>query len=332
VVGFFIRLDPALWEKDMDDTMIAVLGFGQYDAACRDLLKLQEEFGEAVEGYPPLFHQLISPLDKPWAAEKWARFVEANTHASEDWQRFEVLPGGMACGRFFGTSDTSLDSFIRMAERVMECLRRISKMKEGEKVILPDGLELRLPFAQGYQGWMQLLYETARCYPTVLLNAEPGNWGCTGQLTSDDNPAHAFYEEMRHDLFQSSAEAIRLFFATEVEITGDPITDEPPAYLPPEPERNGPHPPNKFWLWGHCYEFSPRPWLLLTFLWGQAEGDVTKEDAMKYIYDADDVEGKFKSLVGHLRTELAEQNCPAEVRTKKEYIWLDGYQPNPASG
>jgi hypothetical protein len=309
--------------KNMDDSV----GFGQYDAACRELAQLGEEFEYAAA--LPLDHQLISPLDGPWTPEKWASFILANTHSGGDRQEFQVFADRRSCARFFGAG--SLDAFIRLAERGMATLRKISRMREEGKVILPEGLILRLPSALGHLGWIQLLYETARCYPTPLLHAEAGYWGCTGQFNWDaeGNPAHPFYEELRYDLFRSSAEAIRLFSVTEANITGDRITDEPPVYLPPEPEENGPRPVNKFWLWGKPYESTPKPWRLLEFLWGKKE--VKKEDAGRHIYGgADDVEDRFRSLVKRLQSELAQQNCPAEVHTKGEYIWLDVFQPKPA--
>lgn len=319
------------------DTAISIHGL-EYAAARRELEKLLREFEEAADGpesYPPLGHQLISPLDGPWTNNQWSNFIKANTHSNGEWQECEVFPGGVSCGRFFG-SDISLDWFTRMAERAIKTLKKISTLKEEGKAILPDGLILCLPSADGCQGWLQLLYETARRYPTAFLHSEPGNWGCTGQFNWNES-TQPFCEELRYDLFQSSAEAIHLFFAppTEEEIAGERITDKPPVYLPPEPQQNGPYPPNEFWLWGTPYEFSGKAWLLLEFLWGKWK--VKSDDAKRNVYgEADDWidDGAFLSTVKRLQSELRNQNCPVTVHIKKDprdgekYITLEATAPS----
>jgi hypothetical protein len=313
------------------DNMIGIQKLGEYDAACRQLQHLREEFEEAVnEWYPPLGHQLISPLDGPWSNTQWSEFTRANTHADGEWQKFEVFPGGDSCGRFFGT-DTSLASFMRMAEIGMRTLQTLSTLKLEGNAAVPDGLIIRLPAAAGYQGWLQLLYETGRCYPTAFLHAEPGHWGCTGQFDWNEH-AHPFYEQLGYDVFRSSAVAISLFFepASEAEITSDRTADEPPVYLPPEPEGNGPYPPDQFWLWGKSYRFAPKPWQLLEFLWGK--GPVKKIEAMRHVYGgADDAEEKITNLAKRLRAELASQDCPMEAHTGGAYIYLEYFKPHPAT-
>jgi len=305
------------------DSMIPIPGYGQYDAARRGLEKLRAEFEYAAA--LPLGHQLISPLDKPWPDHKWAAFIAANNKTSGERQEFEVFPGKDCCSRFYGMG--SLRSFISMAEIGMAVLNRISKMREDRTIILQGGLTLRLPSCEGYQGWLQLLYETARCYSTHVLHAEPGYWGCSGQFPSDEaNPDHPFYEELRCDLFKSSADAINLWLdPSEAMCIGEHITDTP-IYLPPEPEKDGPYPPNMFWLWGQKYEFSPKAWLLLEYLWMNLPFPVKMEDANKYVYGgADDCEDEaaFQSTVKRLQSELGKRNCPAEVHCKKLYITLE---------
>jgi hypothetical protein len=307
--------------KNMD-IMIGIQGFGQYDAARRELERLAEEFD--YKKTLPLGHQLISPLDGPWTNRQWEAFIEANTKKSPDWQEFEILPGGSSCSRFFGPG--SLDDFGRFANRGMECLKKISKMKEDRTVILRHDLIVRLPSCQGYHGWLQLLYDTARAYSTPFFHAEPGYWGWTGQFPGEDSdPAHPFFEELRYDLFESSAEAIAMWLdPSDAICTGDRITNTP-IYLPPESEKNGPYPPNKFWLWGECYEFSPKAWSLLEFVYGQ--DSVKKEHAIGHIYGgADDSEGAFDSTVKRLQTELGDQDCPADVHTKAGYIVFEVFK------
>jgi hypothetical protein len=326
------------------DATIGIQVFGQYDAARRALERLLEEFEAAADGpepYPPLGHQLISPLCGPLTGQQWSAFISANTKQQGDWQRWDAFPGGQSCGRLFGQKD-SLSRFIEMADTGMALLRTIKATQDDGTAVLPEGLVLRLPTGEAGQGWLQLLYETARAYPTPFLSADPGFWACTGQLDCEEEavwettpdgiryPVHPFFEELRPNLFEASAEAIRLWLDPSQAISvGDRISDGPPVRLPPEPERNGPCPPNEFWLWGKRHELSPKPWLLLEFLWGKEW--VRKEDAMRYVYGGtDDAESAFKSLVKRLQGEIANNDCPAEVHTKKEHIRLICFKPCPA--
>jgi hypothetical protein len=306
------------------DPVIGIQVFGKYDAARRRLARLAEDFDYAKA--LPLGHQLIKPFDGPWTEQQWTKFIQANTHLGGEWQQFEVLPGGQSCSRFFGSE--SLPSFERLAGRGMKLLSQISRMRQAQTAILPYGLIIRLPACEGYSGWLQLLYETARAYATHLLQAEPGFWGFTGQLPGDEtDPTHPFFEELSHDLFESSAAAIALWLNPFEAISeGDRIADTP-IYLPPEPEKNGPCPIYKFWLRGKCYSFTPKAWSLLEYLYGK--GPVKKEEAMAHIYgEAEDNEGAFLSTVKRLQSELAVQRCPAEVHTKGDYIQLEVFNEN----
>jgi hypothetical protein len=304
--------------------VIGIRVFGKYDAARRGLKKLAEDFDVAKDF--PLGHQLITPIDGPWTKREWTKFIEENTHQGGEWEEFEVLPDGKSCSLFFGSQIRP--SFERLAARGMRLLRQISRMSLERTAILPDGFVLRLPACEGYNGWLQLLYETARAYATHSLQAEPGFWGFTGQFAGDEtDPAHPFYEELRYDLFESSAAAIALWLdPSDAVCEGDRIGDTP-IYLPPEPGENGPCPINKFRLWGKCYTFTPKAWSLLNYLWGR--GPVKKEAAMAHIYGgADDREGALDSTVKRLRSELAGQGCPAAVHTKSEYIELEVFNEN----
>jgi len=294
--------------------------------------RLLEEF-EEDQG---LGHQMISPLDGPWTDRQWRTFIDANTFSSAnkevEWQKFEIFPGRQSCSRFFGLKD-SLNSFIRKAEEGMTIITKIAKMRDDKTIILPDGLTVRLPSSKGYEGWLELLYATASCYSTPVLHVEGGNWGWTGQLQgeADGDPAHPFYQELPFDLFESSGEAISLWLGpSEAFRMADKIIDTP-ILLPPEPEKNGPYPPNKFWLRGKCYEFSPKPWLLLAYLWMNLPDPVRIEDAVKHVYggaDEYDNEDRFKSsALKKLQGELVKQDCPAQVHGKKSkdttYITLE---------
>jgi hypothetical protein len=221
-----------------------------------------------------------------------------------------------------------------MAERGMAALATMNRMAEAPDLILPSELLLRLPSCDGYHGWLQLLYETARCFSSAWLFAEAGFWGCSGQTTGEEDsgwvttaagityPVHPFFEELRYDLFQSSAEAIRLWLDPDQAFDlGDLITDAP-IYLPPEPERNGPSLPNAFWLNGKRYDgFSPTAWRLLECLWGK--DFVSMDDAIRHVYGGgvDGMEGAIKATQKRLSRELDAKGCPVEVHRKEELFF-----------
>jgi hypothetical protein len=308
---------------------------GRYDATRRDLAALLGEFEDAAygpESYPPLFYHLIW-FGEPLTARLLSAFQTANTKKGGDWQKWDEFPGGDPCGRFFGF-ERSLSAFMSMAQRGMEILTRIRELRNAEDVFLPADFTIDLTPYQGHLAWIYLVFETARAYSTPILRTEPCYWGCTGQVNDEEPqvyaktedgiayPDHPPLERLSCNLFEASDEAIRLWLNPSEAVTiGDPIIDTPPIRLPPEPEQNGPQPPNVFWLWGKRYTFSPKPWDLLSILWGG--GKVKKEDAMLCIYQADDAERKFTSTVKHLQHELGAQDCPAAVYTKREYIWLE---------
>ncbi len=322
------------------NAVTGIRGFGKYDAARRELARLLRDFEEAADTYPCLGHQFISPLDGPLTSAQWSAFFEANSLAGGDWQEWDDLPGGECCSRFFG-NEISLSSFSRMADSGMKVLATLSRMAEAADLILPSELLLRLPSCEGHHGWLQLLYETARCFLSPWLFAEAGFWGCSGQCTGEEDsrwvttaagityPAHPFFEELRYDLFQSSAAAIRLWLdPDQADSLGDTITDTP-IVLPLEPERNGPSMPNAFWLNGKRYDgFSPAAWRLLECLWGKEA--VSMDEAIRHVYGygANGMESALKATQKRLSRELDEKGCPVEVHRKEELFFLEVFNQN----
>jgi hypothetical protein len=312
---------------------VGIRGFGKYGAARRELAHLLRDFDEAVGTYPCLGHQLISPLNGPLTSAQWSAFFEANSQEG-DWQEWDGLPGGESCSRFFGNK-ISLTSFTRMADKGMMALAIMNRITEASDLTIPAEFLLRLPSCDGYHGWLQLLYQTARCFSSPWLFAEAGFWGCSGQCTGEEDsrwvttatgisyPVHPFFEELRYDLFQSSAEAIRLWLDPDSAFgLGDRITDSP-IYFPPEPERNGPSMPNAFWVNGKRYDgFSPAAWRLLECLWGKEA--VSMDDAIRHVYGGvvDGMESALRSTQKRLSRELDEKGCPVEVHRKEELFFL----------
>jgi hypothetical protein len=227
-----------------------------------------------------------------------------------------------------------------MAEQGMVVLATLSRMAEAADVILPSELLLRLPSCGGRHGWLQLLYETGRSFSSPWLFAEAGFWGCSGQTTGEEDaqwgrcpsgvwyPLHPFYEELRYDLFWSSAEAVRLWLEPDQAFgVGDRITDTPIS-VPPEPERNGPSLPDAFWLNGKRYDgFSPAAWLLLECLWGKEA--LSTDEAIRHVYGggADGMEGAIISTQKRLSRELEAKGCGVEVRRRGNHFILEVFSP-----
>ena len=310
---------------------IGIRGFGQYDAARRELDRLQIEFDDAAESYPSLFHQLVSPLNGPLTTEQWSAFKNANSDQNGDWREWDDLPGGDSCGRFFG-HEISLSRFIRMAESGMAILSDMEELADDGGSIVPCDLLLRLPSSDGHHGWLQLLYWTARCYSTPILHADPGYWAYTGQPTGRTDsestsvsgvliPAHPFFEELRYDLFRSSAEAIRYWLDPDLAFERGDFITETPIHLPPEPERNGPSMPDAFWFDGKKYEgFSPTAWRLLECLYGKDW--VSMDDAIRHVNGGTGTECAIISAQKRLSSELDAKGCPVEVHRKQAGFYL----------
>jgi hypothetical protein len=85
----------------MNDVQIGQV-IGQYDAVRRELAGLQDLFSDAAATYPPVYSQLISPLDGPLSGTQWDRFFAVNSRPGGAWQDWEVFPDKRCCARFFG--------------------------------------------------------------------------------------------------------------------------------------------------------------------------------------------------------------------------------------
>jgi hypothetical protein len=299
---------------------------GQYDALRRELAGLQDLFSYAAATYPPVYSQLISPLDGPLSGAQWDRFIAVNSRLGGDWQDWKVFHDKRRCARFFGGSG-SLSGFRRMADDGYRLLRQVKRLQEDGKVMVPEGLLVSLPPYDSYFGWLSLLYTTGGSDDNASLRAEPSYWGRTGSLRAEDAeecsssdgivvPVHPFYEELPDDLFLSSAKAIGLWL--EAEAAGLPIS------LPPEPEPNGPSRPETFWLHGHPYgPFGELEMLLLECLWGRDA--VHYDKANEDVYGVNAGQTGLTSLYKNINAKFRHHDCPATISVKNQHFVLEAF-------
>jgi hypothetical protein len=298
---------------------------GQYDALRRELVGLQDLFSYAAT-YPPVYSQLISPLDGPLSAAQWDSFIAANGRPGGEWQHWEIFPDKRRCTRFFGNSG-SLSSFRRMADDGYRLLRQVKRLEDDGKAMVPEALLVSLPPYDGYFGWLYLLYRTAASGCSDSLRAQPGFWGRTGQVRAEDAeewsqsagivvPVHPFYEEVPDDLFLSSAKAIDLWLEAEAA--------DLHIILPPEPEANGPARPDSFWLDRHPYgPFGEHEMLLLECLWGKK---VHYDKANDYVYGVNAGDTALKSLYKNVNTKFRAFDCPATISLKNHHFGLEVFK------
>jgi hypothetical protein len=311
----------------MSDVQVGQV-IGQYDALRRKLVGLQDLFSYAAANYPPVYSQLISPLDGPLSAPQWDRFVAVNSRPGGDWQDWEVFPDKRRCARIFGDSG-SLSGFHRTADDGCRLLRQVKRLEEDGKAMVPAGLLISLPPYDGYLAWLYLLYKTAASGCSDSLRAEPGFWGRTGQVRAEDAdewspsagivvPVHPFYEELPDDLFLSSARAIGLWLEAEAA--------DLPIILPPEPNANGPARPDRFWLDGCPYgPFGEHEMLLLECLWGRKEG-VHCDNANDYVYGVNAGGTKLKSLYKNVNAKFRDFDCLATISLKNQHFTLEVFK------
>jgi hypothetical protein len=310
----------------MNEAQISQL-IGQYDAVRRELAGLQDLFSYAAANYPPVYSQLISPLDGPLSGAQWDRFVAVHSRPGGDWQDWEVFPDKRRCVRLFGDSG-SPSGFLRMADDGYRLLRRVKRLEDDGKAMVPEGLHVSLPLYDGYLAWLYLLYTTAASANRDSLHAQPGYWGRTGQLRAEDAeewsssagivvPVHPFYEELQDDLFLSSAMAIGLWLEAEAA--------DLPIILPPEPEPNGPSRPDTFWLHGHPYgPFGEHEMLLLECVWGKKP--VHYDTANDCVYSVNAGDTALKSLYKNVNAKFRKFECPATISLKNQHLVLKDFK------
>ena len=229
-----------------------------------ELELLRDEFLGALDQGWRVQHQLLSAIGHPPSPsdEAWQGFVRANQGRliqPGEWEVFDPFPTGGYCSRYHGFEiSNALDEFKTLASNGFRILETIADEVDGGLTV-PAGLRLEIPRAEvesGYEpslaefGWIQLLYETARLWPTGLVRVEPELfWGDpefeTGEefeelakqtVTPKDGnvpyPAFPLVESLQSDLFRSSAEALAMWLNPADVLELDTWRGAIPVYLP----------------------------------------------------------------------------------------------------
>jgi hypothetical protein len=202
----------------------------RYEGFRSEMERLQHYFERAADHFPGLYHQLL------WTAgamneRKWFGFINANRTVDCPWEEWEVFPDFEGCCRFHGNK-AGMEEFRRLANSGMLLLQA----RQGPG--LQDACTVSMQTNPGYYGWLQLLYESAGHFATPMLRLDYHTWGqrgdasevemerlaCACSMSSDGTeqfPTHPFVQTLQHDLFQSSAEAIRLWLEPNQGISVD---------------------------------------------------------------------------------------------------------------
>lgn len=281
----------------------------------RNLEVLADDFQAAARDYPLIWCQVIH------GAPDWTCFMAQNPGNEFDWQEWEVLSSRDCCVRFFG-NEISLSSFTSMAKRGMELVWALDDLQKANGFVQPEGMVLQLPAERDHLGWLRLVFQTAQCYSTATLQADPGFWGHSGSVDVA-KVRDPLFEELRADLFSSSAEAIRLWLNPSEAVRVGPYVDESPIDLPPPPERDGPQLPDSFWFHGKCYkDFASLEMRLLDCLWGR--DGVTIQEAIEKVYgdEAEDKDTAILSLKKRVSAKFVEQNAPLEMKCRDGRFYL----------
>jgi hypothetical protein len=295
----------------MHDHYSAVAGYARLRA---DLETLAGEF-EDVDC--PLFCQLLFPLLAPI---DWPRFLSANDQGRE-WQEWERFPHRDCRARFFGDEE-GLSAFTTLAKRGFDLLLAVAGLEKLKRFRPPEGMEIQVPAEQGHLGWLWLVFQTARCYSTATLQADPGFWNHSGAVDLAKASA-PFVEELRGDLFASSAEAIRLWLDPSEAVCIGPYVEDSPIYLPPPPEQDGPQFPDLFWLQGKCYSgFANLAMRFLGCIWGR--DSVTIQEAIDTVYgdEVGDKDTAIYSLQKRINLKFLDQEAPVEIKRRDARFYL----------
>ena len=238
--------------------------YGDYEQLCGGLEKVATEFENTLNRFGPLYHRLVH-ADKPVSDAGWKKFAEAcRKNATADatqWEEWRPHPNGRACSYFFGRgSKTNLDEFIRFADSGYALLLELAALQAKGKV--PENADIHLPeryreadwdLSNDYFGWLLVLHDTAMGCHTIYLRDHIGFWGHPEIGTKsmeeearmieqaikmwsgsepDAFPVHPFTESLQHDVFVSSAEAIRIWLNDEEIVPVGKRIEESPLYLP----------------------------------------------------------------------------------------------------
>lgn len=193
------------------------------------LMAIWSEMSRASQKYPALYHQRLSDpmLVGPDLISEEAFAAFQGMFPDKEWASWERTPDGSYWGRFHGSRD-GLDEFERLAESAYLVLKEFDS---------------ELPEGHGYHGWLNVIHDMARDFPTPLLRTRYGVWGIDPQPTDDkfdevvnlwENSAaarfrpHPFFNQLVHNVFTSSMSAIELILSPEnALLVGDYLDDLP---------------------------------------------------------------------------------------------------------
>jgi len=192
-----------------------------YEPFRASLMAIWGEMSRASRKYPALYHQRLSdPLlvgPDVISVEAFLAFQKAYPQRSTDeWVSWQRTPDGSCWGRFHG-SVAGLDEFERLAESAYLVLQKFDS---------------ELPEGHGFHGWLNVIHDMARDFPTPLLRTRNGVWGVdrqpvgerfdelvTNWKTTDESGIryrpHPFFNLLVHNVFTSSMSAIELILNPE---------------------------------------------------------------------------------------------------------------------
>lgn len=187
-----------------------------YEPLRASLMAIWSEMSRASQKYPALYHQRLSDpiLVGPDVISEEAFAAFQSMFPDKEWASWERTPDGSYWGRFHGNRD-GLDEFERLAESAYLVLQEFNS---------------ELPEGHGVHGWLNVIHDMARDFPTPLLRTRYGVWGVDPQPVGDKfdelvnawvNLAaarfrpHPFFNLLVHNVFTSSMSAIELALAPE---------------------------------------------------------------------------------------------------------------------
>lgn len=227
------------------------------DATCRaGLERLMEEFASAYFDETSIRHQRLSgSRDQSMTKKAWEDLRIANRpllgRKKDEWEKWVPHPDGSVCSRFVGVGDKRVfELFQQLANTGMALLRDASLSPESTWNFdsrIADKIESP-PTTETYLCWLELLHLTAKECRTLFLHVDIGNLNHgansfesveqVAKAMSEPTafgmgafPLHPIVEDLQHDVFRSSVEAIKVWRGEDVVRVGQ-WPDRPPFYLP----------------------------------------------------------------------------------------------------
>jgi hypothetical protein len=227
----------------------------EYTALYSTLQEVRQQFEDGARLCPDLYGETIHAPDEPLPHESWEAFIEANQeeNATSAWEQWEAVPDGSYCVHYYG-DEKWFERYRRLAESGLLILQGIQQLTENF-ASLPEARRFALPAFGGWTAWTSLINTTA-VISTPFLYVEGRTWNRPeGYLGDDDEliykcwetqpesgvsfPKHPFCIAIHHDLFRSSAEAIREWLEPDgVPTVGDCYGESPIALYSPEAMRD----------------------------------------------------------------------------------------------